>query len=289
MRETAFSMCDTFTVMDVLSDAVATLRIGRPHSSIVRLTSDRALGAVAGAGFHVVLEGSCLVTTASIPPVPLAAGDVVFLPQGSAHGLSGADAVLLCGAYLLDRSRSHPLLDGLPPVIHLPSGSCDGLRTTVDLVGAELRGSRPGADAMLPALLDVLLLQMLRAHYSESDTGWAATLRDPAVAAVLRAIHGDVARPWTVPALAAEASLSRAALGRRFTALVGRPPLSYLTWWRMTVAAGLLTASAAPLATIARQVGYTSEFAFAAAFKRSHGRPPGVFRRESAPPGVLSP
>ncbi|WUD86198.1 helix-turn-helix transcriptional regulator [Streptomyces sp. NBC_00503] len=80
-------------------------------------------------------------------------------------------------------------------------------------------------------------------------------------------------------ALAAEAGLSRAAFARRFAALVGRPPLGYLTWWRMTTAARLLRASKAPLRSIAVQVGYASEFAFADAFKRMYGMPPGAYRR----------
>jgi AraC-like DNA-binding protein len=94
-------------------------------------------------------------------------------------------------------------------------------------------------------------------------------------------MHRDPARPWTVASLAAEAGLSRAPFARRFTALLGRPPLTYLTWWRMTTAARLLRESDAPLAAIAAEVGYGSEFAFAAAFKRRHGVAPGRFRRSA--------
>jgi AraC-like DNA-binding protein len=196
---------------------------------------------------------------------------------------------MLCGAYLLDRSRAHPLLGDLPEVIHLPArvGHHPGLRAAVDLLGGELEQPRPGGDAMLPALLDVLLLHILRAWFDEQSahgaaTGWAAALRDPAVAAGLRAIHRDPGRPWTVEELAFQAGLSRAAFARRFAALVGQPPQAYLTWWRMTLAARLLRDSDAPLATVARKVGYTSEFAFAHAFKREYGLAPGGFRR-SAP------
>jgi AraC-like DNA-binding protein len=158
------------------------------------------------------------------------------------------------------------------------------LRAAVDLLGVELQRSRPGVDAMVPALLEVLLLQILRAHYAGSGTGWAAALRDPAVAAALRAIHGDVPRPWTVGELAGLAGLSRAAFARRFGALVGRPPLGYLAWWRMTVAAGLLRAGELPLAAVARRVGYASEFAFAHAFKREYGMASGGYRRSSINP-----
>jgi len=128
-----------------------------------------------------------------------------------------------------------------------------------------------------------LLLYILRAWFDEQPmevtTGWAAALNDPATTAALRAIHRDPAHPWTVATLAAEAGLSRAPFARRFNDLVGQPPLTYLTWWRMITAGRLLRASDASLNVVAGQVGYTSEFAFANAFKRSYGVAPGRYRR----------
>lgn len=109
--------------------------------------------------------------------------------------------------------------------------------------------------------------------------GWASALNDPFTTAALQAIHRDPARPWTVATLAAEAGLSRAPFARRFATLLGQPPLTYLTWRRMTTAARLLQESDAPLSAIAAEVGYTSEFAFANAFKRQHGTAPGRYRR----------
>jgi AraC-like DNA-binding protein len=256
-------------------------------------------------------------------PIALGPGDVAFLPRGSAHGLAddpstpvkesptpltgvqhgredetSADlpptAVMLCGAYLLDRPGPHPLLNDLPEVIHLPTrvGHHPELRAAVDLLGAELeRDPRPGADAVLPTLLDLLLLYILRAWFEErhasgdSAAGWAAALHDPAVAAALRAIHGDPGRQWTVDQLSTQARLSRSAFARRFTRLVGRPPLTYLTWWRMTTAARLLRTSDMPVNTIARQVGYTSQYAFTHAFKRQYGSPPGGYRRDAGSAG----
>src|SRR6266545_4880189 len=228
--------------VDVLSDAVTAMRTGRPHSSRVRLPTPfgRRFPPVDGAGFHIVLQGSCWLFPPDDAPIALGVGDVAFLPRGGAHGLADspstplADAaatspaqtrpvtdddaprtgrhlanrsgtVMLCGAYLLDRSRAHPLLSDLPDVIHLPAriGLHPGLRAAVDLLGDELDQPQPGGDAMLPALLEVLLLHILRAWFDEqathgTATGWAAALRDPAVAAALRAIHGDPSRQWTV-------------------------------------------------------------------------------------------
>ncbi|MGP3988527.1 AraC family transcriptional regulator [Streptomyces sp. 3N207] len=302
--------------MDVLSDAIAAMRTGRPHSS---RTVKRAPWGVRfpdsdGAGFHVVLQGSAwLLPPDDAEPVALAPGDVVFLAHGYGHGLADhprtplEDAVpepdgswpslrhrgpaqsdetlMLCGAYRLDRSRAHPLLTDLPPYIHLPArvGKHDRLRSAVDLLGAELSEPLPGSDAVVPALLDTLLLYLLRtwwlAEQGEEPAGWAGALGDPGVAAVLHALHDDPARPWTVEGLGALAGLSRAAFARRFTTLVGRPPLAYLTWWRMTCAGRLLRTTEAPLRSIAERTGYTSEFAFAKAFKREYGMSPGHYRR----------
>lgn len=172
-------------------------------------------------------------------------------------------------------------------MIHLSAraGRHPALRATLDLLDLELERVRPGSGAMLPALLDVLLLHVLRAWFDEqageNAAGWVAALHDTAVAAALSAVHGDPSRQWTVAELGAVAGLSRAAFARRFTALVGRPPLTYLAWWRLTLAARLLRDSDSPLAVVARKVGYTSEFAFAHAFKRQQGQPPGRFRRSA--------
>jgi AraC-like DNA-binding protein len=309
--------------MDVLSDVIAAARAGHPHSARVHRTPPfgSAFPPSDGAGFHVMLQGACWLATPQHAPVALGPGDVVFLPHGCAHGLSdrpvpladlppassapgpagrpgeaaaqdsgsvpGGSTVMLCGAYLLDRSRPHPLLRELPEVICLPAtvGRHPALRAAVGLLGQELDTVGPGTDAALPALLDLLLLYILRAWLAgqpghDAHSGWAAALRDATVAAALQAIHGDPARPWTVAELGSAAGLSRAALTRRFTAQVGQPPLTYLTWWRMTLAARHLRESDEPLSVIARKAGYTSEYAFAHAFKRHHGLAPGHYRMQ---------
>ncbi|MBE1533191.1 AraC family transcriptional regulator [Actinomadura algeriensis] len=305
--------------VDVLSDVVSAARTGRPHSGRVTKFAPFAqrFPPVASAGFHIVLQGTCRLLPARGEPVALGPGDVAFLPRGSAHGLAddpstpvseprtmltgvhdGRDdatpagrpptVVMLCGGYLLDGSAPHPLLNDLPEVVHLPTrvGRHRELSAAVELLGVELDGNaRPGSDTILHTLLDLLLLYILRAWFEQqrvsghSATGWAAALHDPAVAAALRAVHEDPGRQWTVEELGARARLSRAAFARRFTHLVGQPPLTYLTWWRMTTAARLLRTSDAPVDTIARQVGYSSQYTFAHAFKRQYGSPPGTYRK----------
>ncbi|NGO79286.1 AraC family transcriptional regulator [Streptomyces sp. YC504] len=313
--------------MDVLSDVLAVLRTGRPRAAHVRWHAPWAqeFASVPGsAGFQIVLEGSCLLLPPDGEPVRLAAGDVLLMPHGSGHTLadsldtfvpapacapddprhstpyafdrvdptggSGPATVILCGTYQLDPRRTHPLLLGLPERIHLPADDGRGseLRSAVDLLASELGRPRLGSDAAVPALLETLLLYILRIWFAEQPphggpAGWAAALNDPQITAALDAIHGAPGDPWTVASLAGRAGLSRAPFARRFAALTGQPPLTYLTWWRMTLSARLLQSTDAPLKSLATQVGYASEFAFAAAFKRTYGVPPGRYRRTPDP------
>ncbi|WP_431898548.1 AraC family transcriptional regulator [Nonomuraea sp. bgisy101] len=320
--------------MDVLSDVIAVMRVGRPVSARVRRHAPwgRRYPPSPGAAFHVVLQGTCWLLPSDGAPIALSPGDVVFLPRAIDHALadspsspltepfcipsedglyfgqreefppdaagqdSGTPSVTLCGAYQFDAALAHPLLNDLPEIVHLPArvGHRPELRAAVDLLGAELEDARIGADAAVPALLDVLLLYILRAWFSDqpeqgTSTGWAAALSDPAIIAALSGIHRHPARHWTVEELGTRGGLSRTAFARRFTALVGRPPLTYLTWWRMIIAQRLLRDSDAPLSTVARQVGYASEFAFANAFKREYGIAPGKYRRQGGPLPNASP
>lgn len=294
--------------MDVLSDAIAVMRTGHPHAARTQPAAPWGVRFPAqdGAGFHAVLRGAAFLIPAHGAPVAIAAGDVVFLPHGRGHALAdtpttplvefggrvagpgtGSRTEMLCGAYRLDRSRTHPLVAELPDVVHLQAGRHPAIRGALDLLSAEA-GTAPGADAAASALLDLLLVYIVRAWYDDEQpagtaTGWSAALGDPAVVEALRAIHSRPERPWTVQSLAALVGLSRAPFARRFTETVGSPPLTYLTWWRMTTAARLLRESDRPLRAVAARTGYVSEFAFAKAFKREFGMAPGRYRERPAP------
>ncbi|MGV9722751.1 AraC family transcriptional regulator [Nocardia beijingensis] len=295
--------------MDILSEAIAAIRTGSPASGLFirHAPWGRRYPVVPGAGFHVVLQGSCWVVPPDGEPMALGAGDVLFMPRGADHDLvdsldtpvteialpgepreivgPGVRTALLCGAYELGRGRTHPILDELPEFIHLPArpGRHPALRGAVDLLAAEIAEPRQGSDAAVPAILETLLLFILRAWFDEQadlrSSGWAGAFADPAVAAVLRAVHEEPARAWTVTDLGDIAGVSRATLARRFLATVGEPPLAYVTRWRMLTAARLLRETDSSLAAVARRVGYTSEFAFAKAFKREYGLAPGGYRR----------
>ncbi|MFV2197223.1 AraC family transcriptional regulator [Nocardiopsis sp. LOL_012] len=326
--------------MDVLSDVVGTIRSGQPRATRVEWHSPWGMRfpGLSGAGFQVVLQGSCWLRIERVEPLRLNVGDVVFLPHGHEYVLSdrpetpvddmtcgaalepqapptcpGPVGEFVCdsegarprprfgsasvgspdgdppscttvgGAYRTYAARPHPMLAELPRVVHLPAqvGRHQELTTAVGLLGLELDGPRHGGDTVVPALLEVLLMYILRAYLEgqpESACGWAGALSDPAVSAAVGAVHEDPAHPWTVAELGERAGLSRAAFSRRFTALVGRPPLAYVTWWRLTRARALLGESDAPISAIAARVGYGSQFAFANAFKREFGLSPGRYR-----------
>ncbi|MET8755756.1 AraC family transcriptional regulator [Streptomyces sp. NPDC004667] len=314
--------------MDVVSDAISAVRIGRPSSDRVRIGGRwcARFAPYEGAGFHVVLQGGCWLLPDDGAPVALGAGDAVLLPHGAGHviadGPADAEAVaravpfeeavarrrgreplsgagdgpgdgpgaveMLCGKYRLDRSLTHPLMAELPQVVHLPNrvGSHPELRSAIDLLGREMDERQPGACIAVPSLLDLLLVYMIRSWMvAEGTPGtWPAVLGDPVTAAALRALHSDPAAAWTTERLAAEAGVSRPTLARRFTSLVGRPPMAYLTWWRLNLAATLLRDSDDPLATVARRVGYATPYALSHAFNREFGTTPGRYRTLAGPP-----
>lgn len=185
------------------------------------------------------------------------------------------DAVLLIGTYQAHGEVNRRLLDALPPMFVLPSEVWDSPFTP--LLAQEIVKSDPGQEVVLDRLLDLLVIAGLRAWFSRPEAeppGWYRALGDPVVGPALRLLQNAPARPWTVARLAAEVGVSRAALARRFTDLVGEPPMTYLTGWRLALAADLLGEPDATVGAVARKVGYASPFALSAAFKRVHGVSP---------------
>ncbi|WP_262703849.1 MULTISPECIES: AraC family transcriptional regulator [Streptomyces] len=303
--------------MDVVSDAISAVHLGHPSSHRVRMSGSwcARLDPYDGAGFYVVLKGSCWLLPDGGAPVSLGVGDAVLLPHGAGHVIADApvdtavaeekavpfeqwlagtgpralpdrdEAEMLCGRYWLDCSRLHPLMTELPEVVHLPSrvGSHLELRAAIDLLAGELDERRPGSCIALPSLLDLLLVYIIRSWMTEATSGaWPRVLSDPVTAAALRALHSNPAAPWSNDRLAAEAGVSRPTLARRFTTLVGRPPMAYLTWWRLILAATLLRDTADTLATVASRVGYGSPYALSHAFEREFGTTPGRYRMQAA-------
>lgn len=202
-------------------------------------------------------------------------------PRTYGDGLPGA-TIMLRGAYELHGDVGNRLLDMLPPLAIVPAGP--RTRATLDLLATEVTRDEPGQGAVLHRLLDLMLVQALRAWCARPEAAlpaWYRALADPAIGDALRLLHSEPARRWTVAALATTAGMSRAAFAARFARLVGQPPLTYLTGWRMTVAADLLRNTDATVATVARTVGYDDPFAFSVAFKRARGISPSAWRRQA--------
>jgi AraC-like DNA-binding protein len=212
--------------------------------------------------------------------------DLPLDPSGRRRVVTGdgPSTVFFCGAYGFEGDLCRATLDSLPATFRLRPEPGSTLRATMDLLGREMLRDEPGQQAVLDRLLDVALVQVLREHFTASDThapAWFRASSDPHVGAALRALHAEPARQWTVADLAAAAALSRSAFARRFTDLLGEAPLAYLTQWRMALARERLRDTDLRLAAIAQSLGYGSEFAFAAAFKRHHGAAPGRWRTGS--------
>lgn len=196
----------------------------------------------------------------------------------------GKRASFFCGAYMFEGDLCDSLLDALPDLLRLRPASGTTLRATLDLLAHEIPRAQPGQQTLLDRLLDVALVQILREHFTTeqaSAPGWFRGSSDPRIGAALRALHSDPAHPWTVAELAEHALLSRSAFARRFHELLGVAPLTYLNDWRMALARERLRDTDARLAAISQALGYSSEFSFAAAFKRHHGIAPGRWRAQT--------
>ncbi|MFF5307409.1 AraC family transcriptional regulator [Streptomyces sp. NPDC013161] len=198
--------------------------------------------------------------------------------------------VFLCGAYRFSGDIGAGLLEALPQVLTLSAAVGDPLRDVIGLLSHELATpapGEPGGPTVLDRLLDVLLVLAIRNDFRRSPNAprWYRACADPRLNAALQAVHENAGHPWTVPELAAISGLSRAAFARTFRDALGQTPMQYLTDWRMALARDHLRTGDLTLTAIAHAVGYTSPYAFAAAFTRNHGEPPGSWRQRESHPG----
>lgn len=259
-------------------------------------------------GFCAVTSGRCRLAVEGEAPVTLEAGDFVLLPATPAFTMSGfepASPVQIAPSTALDRPLRHGRQDGPPEVEQLggwftfaaPEAAplvallprmihvCGQPRLAqlVRLLGEEAAGEAMGRDLILERLVEILLIEALRAAPApEAAPGLLRGLADPRIAAALRGIHGALDRPWTLPELARAAGMSRSAFFERFTRRVGLRPTEYVTGWRMAVARSLLRGGGLSLDEVARRIGYGSASTFSTAFSRHVGQPPGRYMRGGA-------
>lgn len=303
--------------MDPLADVLDLSRVrgALVANVLARAPWGLALPASPGASFHAVTSGAAWVRVDGAPAIQLMPGDLLLFPAGSAHRLSsdldvpcrpfdralkeelmtpdsqlelggtGASTTFVCASYGYDLEVAEPLVSLLPSVMHVPADRAAGreIAALVDLLAGEAGGSKPGSRSAAGRLIDLLLIASIR-HWArlqpaDGDPSWLKALRDPTLAKALAILHERPGDHWTLESLAKEVHLSRATLARRFAESVGEPPLAYLAHWRMHLAAQRLRHTTDPVRTIARDVGYTSEYAFNRAFSRYRGQPPGRYRR----------
>lgn len=248
-------------------------------------------------GDFALVRGPAPYTLADVPDAP---PHIVVLPDQRCVSLDGRDleqslrlgvrtwgnaragaSRMIVGTYGLDTEVGRRLLDTLPTLAVLKRDDWDA--ALVDLLADEMRKDLPGQEAILDRLLDLLLVSGVRAWLARPESnapGWVLASGDPAVAEALRMLYDDPAHAWTVGALAKAVGMSRAALARRFTKVVGAPPMTFLTEWRLTLAADLLCEPGETIASIAEQVGYASPYALSSAFKRVRGVSPKAHRGE---------
>ena len=126
-------------------------------------------------------------------------------------------------------------------------------------------------------------MQALRA-WLESDpaaqSGWLAALRDPQIGRAISLIHREPGRHWTVASLAEQIPMSRSAFAARFTELVGEPAMSYMTRWRMHLAAAALRDEGATVVN-SRIVSAIAPRPRSRARSSGGGSPPGAVRRST--------
>ncbi|MDJ0393166.1 AraC family transcriptional regulator [Rhodococcus sp. G-MC3] len=311
---------DPWTSPDPLGEALHFLRMSGAFYCRSELSEPWGLGMPRMQNclwFHVVTSGRCLLDVEGAPPRYLVPGEFALVPHGLGHTLSsdpeagetapivydlphdyisdryavirhggdGSATTLVCGAVRLDHPSAVQLIRSLPPLIVVesaPAPNLSWMHSTLGLVADEARTLRPGGEAVITRLSDILVIQALRywiEHDPAAQSGWLGALQDPGVGPALAMVHRDPDKPWTVASLAAKVAMSRSAFSARFTSLVGESPMKYLARWRMQSALDELSSGNVSVAEVTRRSGYQSEAAFSRAFKKAIGVSPGSVRK----------
>jgi AraC-like DNA-binding protein len=261
--------------------------------------------------FHIVAEGQCWIALQDGARRYLSGGDVVVMPYADAYasgseedadpvsitallppppwiefpqidyGGDGENTRMVCGYLRGDAVLFDPVLRALPPLFVVrPTGPAAAWVTAS--VEYAMQATQLAPSGMNQRLPELLFTEVLGIYLKESGdlqlTGWLAALRDPVVGPALAVLHTRPAHDWTVAELAHTVATSKTVLIDRFNLLLGRPPIRYLTEWRLNLASGLLRTTESGITEIAGRVGYTSEEAFSRAFKRALGQSPAYWR-----------
>ena len=219
---------------------------------------------------------TCTMLTGDVPRMT----DVGVRTWGNAT--DGA-TLMLNGTYESRSMVGRRLLDTLPDLIVAPRDHVPV--ALIDYLGVQATDDAPGQDAVLDRMLDLILIAVLRWWFASHQAGWFKAQTDPVIGRALRLMQDAPDESWTVARLGHETGLSRAAFARRFTELVGEPPMAFLTGWRLSLAADLLGEPGATVTSVARRVGYGTPYAFSTAFKRFHAVSPQQHRERTLSTG----
>ena len=309
---------DPFPPADPLGEALHFLRMNGAYYCRSELTAPWGLTIPPTPGylwFHVVTSGRLWLETGDEERDWIQLGDLALVPHGDGHvlrsdpgvaapgildlerevvsdryeilrhGGGGAPTGLICGAVRFAHPAAGNLIEILPRTIRVEASNSprlEWMQGILRLMASEAAELRPGSEAVITRLGDILVIQAIRA-WIESDPaaqkGWLGALQDPQIGRAISNVHRDPARNWTVASLAGELAMSRSAFAARFTELVGEPVMSYVARWRMQVAVAALKEEGATVSQLADRLGYRSEAAFSRAFKRVIGVSPGAIRR----------
>jgi len=297
--------------MDPLSEII---RLSKPRSIQVGATDvggDIAIRfpAYSGAFFYSVAFGDCWLQVDGEPiPTFLGPGDCVVLPSGRPFTLAsdlqiepisadslfegrqngsiasyngGGSCMMFAVHFEFDAAFSQFLISVLDAVVQIHDLLAKAaLRRAIEDMIEELQQAKPGYDAVVEHLVQITLIKVLRFHLSEAArgrSGWLFALADRQMAAAIAAMHAAPSKRWTVASLAEVSAMSRTAFATRFSTMVGTPPMSYLAELRMLLAVKRLSEPGARVSAVALSLGYESESAFSAAFKRIMGCAPGRY------------
>jgi AraC-like DNA-binding protein len=308
--------------MDPLSDVLSLLKLCNFTSRGFDAGGDWsiAFGQHEGIKFYAVDSGECWLSLEGVPDaVHVRAGDCFLLPRGRPFRVAsdltltpidalsilrtvpnggivscngGGDSFFIGGHFTLASEHAGILLGMLPPIVHIQKESEKAtLRWCLERMRQELREPQPGGFLVAQDLASMVLVQVLRLHLAEGvkgNIGWLFALADKQIAAGISAMHDNPAHRWTLQALAERAGMSRTSFTLKFKETVGTSPMEYLKRWRMLLGGDRLMNSSDPVSAVAVSLGYESESAFSAAFKKVTGCSPREYRHGRIPASVLS-
>ena len=303
--------------MDVLADVLAVLDVRA--SLYFRATFSAPFAVAVPADhrrirFHLGCRGESWIGLSSGESAAYGPGDLILVPHGASHTLAdepttpalplddvlkqassdrigcisyggrGRIVELVCGHFGFNEDIAHPLVESLPPLIHIKAREQQDyswLDVVLRQMEKESCAALPGHQEALRRLSEILFIQVLRTFVEEGSASarFLTVLVDPQLRGVLDAIHADPSSDWTVERLGEIAGLSRTIFAERFREKLGVTPMRYLADWRLQKARALLSEPSLTIGEIARAIGYDSEASFNRAFSQHFGKTPGTVRK----------